>query len=159
MEELGFPGYEATAWFGLMGPAGTPKPIIDKIYDETVKLLAQPDVRGKLESAGPSARRQHAGTVPRTWSNNGNADVGQGHPERRHQTGAIAPGNGWEDGNLIRAGLAALAVLLVAAPATAQGQYPDKPVRFIVGFTGRAAQPTSRRGCSRRNSRRRGMLR
>ncbi len=35
-----------------MGPAGTPKPIVDKIHDETVKLLAQPDVRGKLESLG-----------------------------------------------------------------------------------------------------------
>jgi tripartite-type tricarboxylate transporter receptor subunit TctC len=52
MEELGFPGYEATAWFGMMGPAGLPKPIVDKIHDETVKLLAQPDVRGKLESLG-----------------------------------------------------------------------------------------------------------
>jgi tripartite-type tricarboxylate transporter receptor subunit TctC len=52
MEELGFPGYEATAWFGLMGPAGTPKPIVDKIHDETVKVMAQPDVRRKLESLG-----------------------------------------------------------------------------------------------------------
>ena len=52
MEELGFPGYEATAWFGLMGPAGTPKPIVDRIHDETVKLLALPDVRGKLEALG-----------------------------------------------------------------------------------------------------------
>jgi tripartite-type tricarboxylate transporter receptor subunit TctC len=52
MEELGFTGFDATAWFGLMGPAGTPKPIVDKIHDETVKLLAQPDVRSKLESLG-----------------------------------------------------------------------------------------------------------
>ena len=52
MEELGFPGYEATAWFGLMGPAGTPKTIVDKIHDETVKVMAQPDVRKKLESLG-----------------------------------------------------------------------------------------------------------
>ena len=52
MEELGFPGFDATAWFGLMGPAGTPKPIVDKIHGETVKLLAQPDVRGKLEGLG-----------------------------------------------------------------------------------------------------------
>ena len=52
MEELGFQGYEATAWFGLMGPAGLPKPIVDKIHDETVKVMAQPDVRRKLESLG-----------------------------------------------------------------------------------------------------------
>ena len=52
MEELGFKDYEATAWFGLMGPAGLPKPIVDKIHDETAKLLAQSDVRQKLESLG-----------------------------------------------------------------------------------------------------------
>jgi tripartite-type tricarboxylate transporter receptor subunit TctC len=52
MEELGFPGYEATAWFGLMAPAGTPQPIITKLHDETVKLIVQPDVRAKLEGLG-----------------------------------------------------------------------------------------------------------
>ena len=52
MEELGFPGFDATAWFGLMAPAGTPKPIIDKLHAETVKVMAQPDVRNKLEGLG-----------------------------------------------------------------------------------------------------------
>jgi tripartite-type tricarboxylate transporter receptor subunit TctC len=52
MEELGFPGYEATAWFGLMAPARTPKPIVDKLHAETVKVIAMPDVRNKLESLG-----------------------------------------------------------------------------------------------------------
>lgn len=52
MEELGFPGFDATAWFGLMGPAGLPRPIVDKLHDETVKVLAQPDVRAKLEGLG-----------------------------------------------------------------------------------------------------------
>lgn len=52
MEELGYPGFEATAWFGLMGPAGTPQPIVSKIHDETVKVMAQPDVRSKLEGLG-----------------------------------------------------------------------------------------------------------
>src|SRR5580765_2621307 len=52
MEELGFPGYEATAWFGLMGPAGLPQPIVDKLHAETTKVMAQTDVRKKLESLG-----------------------------------------------------------------------------------------------------------
>ncbi|WP_198164789.1 Bug family tripartite tricarboxylate transporter substrate binding protein [Rhodoplanes sp. Z2-YC6860] len=52
MEELGFPGFDATAWFGLMAPAGTPRPIVDKLHDEAVKILAQPDVRARLESMG-----------------------------------------------------------------------------------------------------------
>src|SRR5262245_43200200 len=52
MEELGFAGFDATAWFGLMAPAGTPQPIIDKLHAETVKVMAQPDVRTKLEGLG-----------------------------------------------------------------------------------------------------------
>jgi tripartite-type tricarboxylate transporter receptor subunit TctC len=52
MEELGFPGYEATAWFGLQAPAGTPKPIVDRLYKETTAVMALPDVKQKLESLG-----------------------------------------------------------------------------------------------------------
>ena len=52
MEELGYPGFEATAWFGLMAPAGTSRPIIDKLHAETVKVLAQPEVRARLEGMG-----------------------------------------------------------------------------------------------------------
>ncbi len=52
MEELGFKDFDATAWFGLMAPAGTPQPIVDKIHAETVKVMAMPDVRAKLEGLG-----------------------------------------------------------------------------------------------------------
>ena len=52
MEELGFPGFEATAWFGVMAPAGTPQPIIDRLYRESIKVLAMPDVRRSLENQG-----------------------------------------------------------------------------------------------------------
>jgi tripartite-type tricarboxylate transporter receptor subunit TctC len=52
MEELGFKDFEATAWFGMMGPAGLPKPIVDRIHAETTKTLAMPDVRNKLEGLG-----------------------------------------------------------------------------------------------------------
>jgi tripartite-type tricarboxylate transporter receptor subunit TctC len=52
MEELGFPGFEATAWFGLMAPAGTPQPIVDKVHKETVRILALPDVKARLEGLG-----------------------------------------------------------------------------------------------------------
>jgi tripartite-type tricarboxylate transporter receptor subunit TctC len=52
MAEMGFPGYEAVPWFGLMAPAGTPQPILDKLYGETVKALAMPDARKRLEDFG-----------------------------------------------------------------------------------------------------------
>ena len=52
MAESGFPGFEAVPWFGLMAPAGTPQPIIDKLHRETVRVLAMPDVRKKMETLG-----------------------------------------------------------------------------------------------------------
>lgn len=52
MVELGFSGFEATAWFGLMAPVGTPQPIIDKLHRETVRVLALPEVKARLEGLG-----------------------------------------------------------------------------------------------------------
>jgi tripartite-type tricarboxylate transporter receptor subunit TctC len=52
MAEMGYPGFEAVPWFGLLAPAGTPQAIIEKVHQETVKILAQGDVRKRLEDAG-----------------------------------------------------------------------------------------------------------
>jgi tripartite-type tricarboxylate transporter receptor subunit TctC len=52
MAESGFPGFEAVPWFGLLAPAGTPKEIIDKIYTETAKTLAMPEIRKKFDELG-----------------------------------------------------------------------------------------------------------
>ena len=52
MDESGFSGFDATAWFGLMAPAGTPAAIIEKLHATTAKALAAPDVRGKFEAIG-----------------------------------------------------------------------------------------------------------
>jgi tripartite-type tricarboxylate transporter receptor subunit TctC len=43
--EAGLPGYEATIWIGLMAPAGTPKPIVDKLNTEINKVLNRPDLK------------------------------------------------------------------------------------------------------------------
>jgi tripartite-type tricarboxylate transporter receptor subunit TctC len=52
MAESGYPGFEAVPWFGLMAPAGTSPAIIDKLHRETVRVLALPDVRKKLNDLG-----------------------------------------------------------------------------------------------------------
>jgi tripartite-type tricarboxylate transporter receptor subunit TctC len=52
MDEAGVPGYEATAWFGVVGPAGIPKPIIDRLNAEFVKALRDPQNAQKLEAQG-----------------------------------------------------------------------------------------------------------
>jgi tripartite-type tricarboxylate transporter receptor subunit TctC len=43
--EAGVPGYESTIWIGLMAPAGTPKPIVDKLNAEVVKIIGRADVQ------------------------------------------------------------------------------------------------------------------
>ncbi len=73
MAEAGLPGYEAAAWYGVLAPAGTPKPIIAKLHRDFTSALTHPDVREKLAaqtiesvtSASPEAfmaflRREHA---------------------------------------------------------------------------------------------------
>ena len=50
--EAGFPGFEATSWFALMGPAGTPRPIIDKVRAEALKVLADPEMQKKFANLG-----------------------------------------------------------------------------------------------------------
>jgi len=52
MVEAGFPGFDATAWFALLAPAGTPEPIIAKLHREAVRILALPDVRKRLNELG-----------------------------------------------------------------------------------------------------------
>jgi tripartite-type tricarboxylate transporter receptor subunit TctC len=46
------PGFEATIWYGLLAPANTPEPIIDKLYTASAKFLAMPSTREKLASVG-----------------------------------------------------------------------------------------------------------
>jgi len=52
MAELGYPGFEAVPWFGLLAPAGTPQVAIDKIYHETARALAQADMRKRMAELG-----------------------------------------------------------------------------------------------------------
>ena len=50
--EAGVPGYEATIWLGLMAPAGTPQPIVDKLNAEIGKVLSRPGVRDNWAKQG-----------------------------------------------------------------------------------------------------------
>ncbi len=52
MSEAGVPGFEVTSWNGLVFPAGTPKEIVTRIWQETVKVLTTPDVRENFLSLG-----------------------------------------------------------------------------------------------------------
>ncbi len=50
--ESGFPKFEATAWYGVLAPAGTPPPIVTRLHDEIIRALKMPDVKERLEYVG-----------------------------------------------------------------------------------------------------------
>ena len=50
--ETGVAGYEASTWYGLLAPAQTPRTIVTRLHNESVKILSMPDMRGKLASQG-----------------------------------------------------------------------------------------------------------
>jgi tripartite-type tricarboxylate transporter receptor subunit TctC len=50
--ELGYPGYEVSAWYGVLGAARTPAPIVKQLSAEFGKAVNQPDMREKLLALG-----------------------------------------------------------------------------------------------------------
>ena len=55
MAESGFKDFEVDSWYAMFVPAGTPKPIIDTLYNAVVKVLAQPSTKEKLIAQGAEA--------------------------------------------------------------------------------------------------------
>lgn len=54
--EAGVPGYEYDGWFGIIAPAKTPAPIIDKLGREIVRIVESPDYKDRVAAMGGSAR-------------------------------------------------------------------------------------------------------
>jgi tripartite-type tricarboxylate transporter receptor subunit TctC len=52
LDESGIKGYDASVWLGLLAPAGTPAAIIQKLATETAKVMAQPETKAALVTAG-----------------------------------------------------------------------------------------------------------
>lgn len=50
--ESGLPGYEAMPWLGLVAPAGTPAPVVNKLYAELHEVLNEPEVQDKFRALG-----------------------------------------------------------------------------------------------------------
>lgn len=62
--EAGVPGYEASAWYGLFAPAGTPPATIERLHAEVARALARPDVRERLSTLGA----EPGGSSPREFA-------------------------------------------------------------------------------------------
>jgi tripartite-type tricarboxylate transporter receptor subunit TctC len=54
--ESGVPGFVVHSWTGISVPAGTPRPIIDRIAEEVAKAVSVPEVKQTLQDMGIEAR-------------------------------------------------------------------------------------------------------
>lgn len=52
MAESGFPGFDATIWFGLVGPAGLPKEVMDKLVPALATIMKDPEVIAAIKREG-----------------------------------------------------------------------------------------------------------
>jgi len=53
--EAGLPGFEVTTWYGILAPAGTPRPIIARLNAELVKAMHSPEMKERLAGIGTDA--------------------------------------------------------------------------------------------------------
>lgn len=74
MAENGLPGFDFSSWFGFFVPSGTPAAVVERIHRATVKALAVPAVRTKLEQTGalivgstPNELRKHVENEVQRW--------------------------------------------------------------------------------------------
>lgn len=58
MADAGVPGYDVTIWFGIVAPAGTPKPVIDKLSAALTTVLTIPAAQDSLGALGTSPMRK-----------------------------------------------------------------------------------------------------
>jgi tripartite-type tricarboxylate transporter receptor subunit TctC len=47
-----YPGFDFSAWFGILAPAGTPKPILEKLHASILKAMGTPELKKQLEVQG-----------------------------------------------------------------------------------------------------------
>jgi tripartite-type tricarboxylate transporter receptor subunit TctC len=72
--ESGYPGFEAISWQAILAPAGTPAPIIDRLYRELVTIIGSGDVREKMRAqyfvpagTAPASLRQTMASEKARW--------------------------------------------------------------------------------------------
>jgi tripartite-type tricarboxylate transporter receptor subunit TctC len=67
LAESGLPGFDATLTYGLLAPAGTPRPIIERLNHELRAALASDEVRARIIAEGgepePTTPEQHAAVI------------------------------------------------------------------------------------------------
>ena len=52
MAELGFEGFDASSWFGILGPAGTPREVVQRVSADAAAAVRRPDIERQMVEQG-----------------------------------------------------------------------------------------------------------
>jgi tripartite-type tricarboxylate transporter receptor subunit TctC len=74
--EAGLPGYDTSVWWGLVGPAGMPPDLIDKLYKDFTAAVRDPGVQARLKSLGGTT----SGTTPQAFEASMRAQAAKWEP-------------------------------------------------------------------------------
>jgi tripartite-type tricarboxylate transporter receptor subunit TctC len=91
LAEAGLPDQEADTMQGILVPAGTPKAVIDLLHSEIVEVMALPDVKERMAVLG----FESVANTPEEFAARIKfeiPEVGESHPRREHQGGAVTGG-------------------------------------------------------------------
>jgi tripartite-type tricarboxylate transporter receptor subunit TctC len=69
IDEAGVAGYQAANWWGIAAPAGTPQPIVDKLYAAIAKVLDSDDVKKQFDKDGASIVRMNPAEFAKFFAN------------------------------------------------------------------------------------------
>jgi tripartite-type tricarboxylate transporter receptor subunit TctC len=67
--EAGVPGYEANNWWGIVGPAGLPKAIVDKLAADVAAVQDTPDLKGAFDKEGAEVLKMGPGDFAKFIAN------------------------------------------------------------------------------------------
>lgn len=88
--ELGMPELVLESWYGVLAPAGTPKPIIDRLNREIAAVLATPKAQQQLKTLSTEAARDTSAAGVRQDHRRRDRALETGDPSRRHHAGLNA---------------------------------------------------------------------
>jgi tripartite-type tricarboxylate transporter receptor subunit TctC len=67
LAESGFPGFDISTWYGIFAPAGTPKPVLDRLNAAVTAVMARPDMKEMWNKLGAEFAPESAEAFGKFW--------------------------------------------------------------------------------------------
>ena len=132
LAESGYPGFDVSSWQGIVVPAGTPQPIIDKLNAVLVRILGEPGVKAQFAKQGAEFGFRHARGI-RQLHRSRNHTLEKSGAGRRREAGVGASGLAAKTIEVFKHGSHQLAPACIFRR-QARGEETEQIARLLRGF-------------------------